>query len=482
MWMRLTRRTGRASAGAAPVLLLLALTLVPPVQAQDAIAIVGGTLIDGRGGPPVADAAVVIRGNKIIAAGPADRTSVPDGARIVRADGRTVLPGLIDAHMHIGGSGGGSADPREFTPTAGANNFKSYLKFGVTTVFDIAGNPFIDQQKAALASGAMTGPRLFGVKYGITMPGSHPMGLLEEYRLTKLLGPVYPLVTTVDEAKAVIAKVAADKTDGVKIFHSRSEFPGTSRYDADRSKLPPAVLKALVDESKKHGLRVYAHIAFPSEAKEVVEAGVNTLVHSISMAETGAGPVFEMMAKRGVFYIPTLAQIEAVYGLKANPFMLEQLRGKVWDVILDSIVHERSVARARLAKPGLADDARRNLEVSIANLRRALRAGVKIVAGSDAGNAAVIHGASMPRELELMHHAGMSPMQVITAATKTAAEAIGQGDTIGTIEAGKLADLVVIAGDPLRDISSIRNVDLVIKDGMVIDPTKIAFDGVPTKK
>lgn len=453
----------------------------PKPQLPPATALVGGAVIDGRGGPPIAHGVVVFRAGKIIAVGRLGKVIVPQGARVIRVDGKTVLPGLIDAHMHIGGSGGGSADAREFTPQATANNFRSYLKFGVTTVFDIAGNPFLEVQKQALASGQILGPRLFGVKYGITAPGSHPMGLLKEYKLTKLLGPVYPLVSTVEQARATIARIAADDIDGVKIMNSRSEFPGTSRYDADRPKLSRAVLKALIESAHAKGLRVFVHVAFPSEAREAVEAGADVLAHSIGMAETGTEAIFRLMAARGVAYMPTLAQIEAVYGLQADPFRLERLRGKVWDVILDSVTHANSVVRARHRMPGLVADARRNLAISMANLRRAVKAGVKIVMGTDAGNAGTFHGATVPREMELMRQAGMTPMQTIVAATRHAAEVIGQKDRLGTIEKGKLADLVVIDGDPLHDISTIANVVTVVRNGYVIDVAGIPFQQAPNQ-
>jgi imidazolonepropionase-like amidohydrolase len=450
--------------------------LASVAAAQNVVAIVGGTLIDGTGRAPVPNAALVIENGVVRAAGPASAVMVPAGARVIRAEGKFVLPGLIDTHMHIGGSGGGSADKREFTPQAAANNFKSYLIFGVTTVFDIAGHPFIEGQKSALESGQLLGPRLFGVKYGITAPGSHPIGLLQEYRLTELLGPVYPQVDSVEAARAAIAKAVADKTDGVKIFHSRAEFPGTSRIDADKEKLKKEVLKTLVDDAHAARMRVFAHIAFPSEAREVVEAGVDALAHSISLSETGADEVFALMAQRGTYYIPTLATLEAIYALQHNPFALEELRGKVWDVILDSITMQNSVARARMKMPALVSHARRSLEISMANLKRAHKAGVKIAMGTDAGNAGTLHGASVPREMELMVDSGMSPMEVIVAATKGAAEAIGQGQRLGTLEPGKLADVIVVGGDVLRDIGAIRQVELVVKGGRVIDPHSIKFE------
>ena len=453
----------------------LALSLLVPATAQEKTALVGATLIDGTGRAPVPDAIVVIEGDKITAAGPASSVTVPTGARVLRLSGKTVLPGLIDTHMHINGSGGGLVDPREFTPQAAANNLKAYLKFGVTTVFDIAGNPFLEQQKAALASGKIEGPRLFGVKYGITQPGAHPMGLLEEYKLVDLLGPVYPLVTTVDQAKAAIAKIAADKTDGVKIFYSRSAFPGTTSYDSDKEKLSRAVLNTLIEEAHAKGLRVFGHIAWPSEAREFVEAGGDVLAHNISMAETGAEEVYQLMAQRNAALIPTLAQAEANYALMIDPYALEKLRGRVWDVILDSIADRQSVARARLNNRAYVADVRRSLEISMNNLRRAVRAGVKIAMGTDSGNAGAIHGALASRELELMVASGMTPMEAIVAATRNAAEVIGKGETLGTLEAGKLADLVVIDSDPLRDIGAMREVSLVVRGGQVIDPATLTY-------
>lgn len=463
------------------ILTLLALTMTfvgGRALAQQAVAIVGGTLIDGRGGEPLRDSAVVITGDRITAVGPAARVSIPSAARVIRADGKTVLPGLIDSHMHIGGSGGGSAVPEEFTPQAAANNFKSYLLFGVTSVFDISGNPFIDQQKAALAAGQLLGPRLFGVKYGITAPDSHPMLLLKEYRILELLGPVYPNVDTVEKARAAVRKAAADKTDGVKIFHTRAEWPGTSRYDSDKDKFKPEVLKALVDEAHANRLRVFVHAAFPSEAKEALLAGVDALAHSISMSETGADEVFKLMAQRNAYYSPTLAAIEAYYALNLDPFLLERpyIKGKVWAPILKSITMPNSVVRARMGIPGLAEDARRSLEISMANLKRAVKAGVKISMGTDAGNSMTLHGATVPREMKLMNDAGMTPMQVLVAATKNAADNIGQGERLGTVEAGKLADIIIVNGDPLRDIYEIANVETVLKGGAVIETRTIKFD------
>ncbi|MFT7458561.1 MAG: imidazolonepropionase-like amidohydrolase [Planctomycetota bacterium] len=449
-----------------------------PAFAEESFALVGGTLIDGLGGTPVENAVVLVEGNKITAVGSASLTNIPTSARLINVAGLTILPGLVDSHMHIGGSGAGSADPREFTATAMENSLLSYLKFGVTSVYDMAAHPGLNDMKAALDAGDIIGPRLYGNGFGITAPGSHPIRLITELGLLDFLGPYYFQVDSVGDARKAVRQIVKSKTDGIKIFHSRAES-GTTRVDADRNKLQPDILKAVIDAAHAQGQKVYAHISYPSEAKEFVEAGGNVVVHSIHMAETGADEVLKLMAARDVVYIPTLSVFEGNYIVNPDLFFMSRLRGKVWDVFLDSITDEKSVVLSRQLIPGLGHDAKRSLDISMANLRTAVKAGVKITLGSDAGNAGMLHGATVMRELQLMHQAGMTPMQIIVAATKNGAEVIGQGKTLGTLEAGKLADIIVVKGNPLTDISDIGNVEWLVKNGKLLDPNKLQFKDVP---
>jgi imidazolonepropionase-like amidohydrolase len=179
------------------------------------------------------------------------------------------------------------------------------------------------------------------------------------------------------------------------------------------------------------------------------------------------------MAERGVAMHSTMTRVEAYFGLKVQPFLRELLRGKVPQVVLESFSLQQSVIRARHLGPGVSEDARRILEITRANVRRANKAGVTIAMGTDSGGAGGLHGACVPREMELLNEAGLTPMEVIVAATKNAAELIGQGGSLGTLEAGKLADAIVLEGDPLRDISNVRRIHRVIKDGVVYDPGEI---------
>ncbi len=446
-----------------------------PLFARTApIAFVGGYLIDGTGGEPIADATVLVDGNKIVKAGPAARVKIPSGARVIPLRGKSILPGIVDSHMHIGASGAGSVDPREFRPVATENSLIAYLKFGVTTAYDMAANPRLSEMKAALAQGRLIGPRLYGNGYGITAPGSHPIRLLNEIGVLDLLGPYYFQVSTEPEAVAAVHKIVEANTDGLKIFHSRAES-ATSRYDCDRDKLSPEVLKAVIREAHANGKKVYAHISFPSEARDVVEAGGDVIVHSISMAETGADEVLKMMAERGVAYIPTLSIVERDYVAHSDRYFTTPLRGKVWEVFFDSVVNPKSVVNERNNVPGLRNDEKRSMDIAMANLRTALKANVKIAMGTDSGNNGILHGATVVREMELMNSGGMTPMQVIVSATKTAADVIGQGAQVGTIEPGKLADLIVVDGNPLENIALINSVELVVLDGKIIDPGNLQY-------
>jgi imidazolonepropionase-like amidohydrolase len=444
--------------------------------ADETLVLSGGTLIDGRGSLPVTDSVVVIKGNTIESVGRVDEVPVVATARVIEVRGKTVMPGLVDCHLHLGTSGGGLCDPEEFRPTTLAANLRTLLGYGVTSVMDLAAQPHLDKIQAELRSGALLGPRLFGVKYGITAPGSHPMGLLREFNATGAIGANFIEVDNVDAAREAVRRVAAEKPDGLKIYHSRTEFPGTMCLDCNCEKLRPEVLKALVDEGHAQGLKVYAHIAYPSEAREVLVAGADVLSHPITHAETTVDEIMADMAARGTVMHTTLTRVEAYFGLMVDPFMREKLRGRVAPVILRSIGLPKSKAFIRHNRSGVTEDARRILDITMANVRRAVKAGVTIAMGTDSGGPGAMHGVCVPREMELMNEAGMTPMQVLVAATKTAADVIGQGDRIGTIEPGKLADVLVIDGEPLRDISHIRKLSAVIANGRMLDPAELTVE------
>jgi imidazolonepropionase-like amidohydrolase len=460
--------------------LVMAIAVAMPAQAarkksaefqSPATVLLGGTLIDGRGGPVLENSAIIIRNKKIIAVGPAKDTKTPKGVRVISIHGKTVLPGLIDAHVHIDGSGGGSREPGEFGPRAVANNLRSYLKYGVTTVFDMAGNPFIDAQKQALSTGQMIGPRLFGVKYGLTAPNGHPLQMLKKTGRLAILGPVYYTIANEAQIGSALAHILADNADGVKIIHSGSGFP----IARDAPKLSPQLLKVVIDRAHAKDLRVFVHVASPADAREAVAAGADALTNSITLGD--AGPeLFAFMAKRKIAYMPALSRIEAIYNIADDPNFTRKFRGKIWGPVLDNYFTEKSLVLEGLITPGVLKAARRALATAMNNLRRAVRAGVPVVLGTDAGNPGALHGASVPREMMLMNQSGMTQMEIITAATSLAAKVIGKGKLLGAVEKGKIADLLILNADPRGDIRRITDIWRVVRGGYILDPRGIPFE------
>lgn len=326
----------------------------PKMPIPPATALIGGLLIDGRGGPVIENSAIIIRGNKIAAVGPAKDTKIPKNARVIRITGKTVLPGLIDAHIHINGSGGGSREPAEFGPRAISNNLRSYLKYGVITVFDMAGNPFIDAQKQALSVGQMIGPRLFGVKYALTAPKGHPLQMLKKTGRLKIQGPVYYTIAHESQISSAMGHILADNTDGVKIIHSRSGFPVAT----DAPKMSPLLLKAVIDRAHGKKLKVFVHVSSSDDAREAISAGADVLTNSITLGD--AGPeIFGLMAKRKIAYMPALSRIEAIYRISDDPYFTRSFRGRIWGPILDNYFTEKSIVLEGLITPGVLKAARR---------------------------------------------------------------------------------------------------------------------------
>ena len=443
----------------------------PKKPTPPATALIGGMLIDGRGGPVIENAAIVFRDKKIIAVGPAKDIKIPNGSRGIRVAGKTVLPGLIDAHVHITGSGGGSREPGEFGPRAISNNLRSYLKYGVTTVFDMAGNPFIDAQKQALSAGQMIGPRLFGVKYALTAPKGHPLQMLKKTGRLKIMGPVYYTIAGEAQIGPAMGHILADNADGVKIIHSRSGFPVADTAP----KMSPLLLKSVIARAHGHKLRVFVHVASPEDAREAISAGANALTNSITSSE--ADPeLFGLMANNKIAYMPALSRIEAIYRISDDPYYTRSFRGKIWEPILDNYFTEKSILLESLIKPGVLKAARQALATAMANLRRAVRAGVPIVLGTDAGSPGALHGASVPREMMLMNQSGMTQMEIITSATSKAAKVIGKDKLLGAVEKGKHADLLILNSDPRGDIRAITDIWRVVRGGYILDPKGIPFD------
>jgi imidazolonepropionase-like amidohydrolase len=424
------------------------------VQPPDVRVIAGATLINPAAAAPVADAVIVVTGPRITQVGPAASTQTPAGAEIIDARGKFVIPGLADMHNHLG-AGAMSLGPQRENYVG---NLGRLLAAGVTTVFDPGvGESDFAKLKSAAAADASPYPRFFGTGPAVTIPGGS-------------LGEQGPAPVTPAEARAVVQKLKAANVDAIKIH--RDDLAWASKRTVQPMALD--VLQALVQEAHRLGLRTYVHAPQLQRAKEALGAGVDGLMHGIIDAPIDQDFI-ALMRKNGAVYVPTLGMFEDVadvgaFGKRQAPYW-DQL-GFQPPGIYQFLASPQGV---RVFQSFLSDTAftKDHLPMLRANLQQAAKAGIPIVMGSDTGFFGVLLGVATPLEMELMVEAGLTPTQAIAAATINAARMIGREKEQGSVEAGKVADLLILDANPRDDIRSIRRIHRVVKGGVVYDPGRL---------
>jgi len=387
-------------------------------------ALVRGKLIDGTGGPPIEDAVVVVEGDRIRGVGQADQVSVPPGAEVIDLTGKTVMPGLINCHTHL--CLDGSPDPvtalkqRSFTENVliAAKHAEAALRAGVTAVRDLGGWEGVDLGlKKAIHDGLIPGPRMLVSGKVLCMTGgqAHFMG-------REVDGP--------DEARKGAREQLKAGADVIKVMATGGVM--TPGVDPGSAQLTFEELRAAVEEAEKAGKLTATHAQGTAGVKNALRAGIDSIEHGFFLD----AEAIDMMLERETFFVPTLAAMYEIieggpeFGIPA--FMIEKAQ-RASDAHLDSF-------------------------------RRAREAGVRIAAGNDGGTP-FNRADNLASELERMVAAGMSPVEALATAHSAAAELLRLADQIGTLEPGKLADLVVLDADPLADISALRRVHMVIKAG-----------------
>ncbi len=399
-------------------------------------ALEGATLIDGTGGKPVHDAVVLVRNGRIVAAGPRSAVAIPKGVERVDAAGRTVLPGLWDMHAHY--------EQVEWGPI--------YLAAGVTTVRDVGNEfEFATAVRDAIDRGTGIGPRM--VLAGI-VDGSGPKGVGVDR------------ADNASEAVAIVRRYHAAGFRQMKIYSSVS--------------LP--VLRVLAREAHRLGMTVTGHVPDGLDFYQAVNAGMDQINHLPYVynvmrppkPDSGPRPPLDLAApraRRAVAFLrahhvvldPTISLFEWFTHPRRVPFSeIEPGIRKVPPALAGPLTHTG-------VPPDEEEMAARSFAEMLATLGALHRAGVPIVAGTDQG----VPGHSLHRELELYVEAGFTPMEAIQAATIESARALGLERESGTIERGKRADLLVVDGDPLADISSTRNVWLVVARGRRFRPAPL---------
>ena len=436
---RAGRRIGRFG-------LIAFLALAAPAAAQNKLALVGGMLLDGYEVPPVHHAAVVIEGNRIVAVGPAAEVAIPADAEVIDTSGRVMMPGMIDLHAHLAVLGHGSYG-RWFSwlEEEGISiqqvmeiSAKQLLLAGVTTAVDLAAPLEASiSVRDRIARGEIPGARMLMSGPWIT---SSVRFWPEEFQIG---------VSSPEEASAAVERLVEAGVDVIKAW------AGLTRDD----------YQAIADTAHEHGLRVHAHVYGPEEVRNALETGIDVLTHAGS---AGTPP-----------YEPELVRDIVVAG---RPVVITGAH-RVW-VFPATVQFPERLQDPRLRQdlpPAMYDEFQRSFEnfhtlgyfrstprqmfFGDASLGQWIEAGAVMGMGTDSGTPMNFHTEALWREIKAHVDLGMAPLDAIAAATRINARILGMGDDLGTIEEGKLADIIVLDGDPRFDITALDDPVLVVKDG-----------------
>jgi len=383
------------------------------------VAIVGATLIDGRGGPQVADATVVIGGERIVDVGPRASVRVPDGAEIVDARGLTLLPGLIDSHFHLDADGG--------LPSL-------FLSHGITSVRDPGA--WIEAYDQVRKSTAPV-PRLFLTGPHLDWPP-----------------PAYPadsiIVRDEEETRLAVNRAVDQGASAIKVYF----------------RLPLSLIKVAAETAHSRGIVVTSHLEIV-DARDCLRAGVDGIEHVTSFG-TALLPPREAEKYRQSVLANNDARREGRYSMWSAIDLDSPRVREVLNLIVEKgifISPTLAIFERQAGDKGATEMHVRAFKNMLSFVGRARRAGARIVVGSHSSVPHAERGWAYQREMELLVEAGLTPIEAIVAATMENARFFRIADRLGSIEAGKLADLVIVEGDPLKDISAMRRIKRVMLNG-----------------
>ena len=404
-------------------------------QTPATVALIGARVIDGTGAVPIANAAILLSNGRIERIGPSASLKIPAGATRVDVAGKTIIPGLVNAHGHLG-----HGDSKLPVYDQIIQQLQLYPKFGITTVYAL-GDDGVQSVRVSEENnnGPLTRARLF-------VSGARAMA------------------ATAEEARKTIADRHALRVNIIKTgIGEGSNAPGAD--------MRPEVYAALIDEAHTRKLRVAAHLVNLADAKGLVNAGLDVIAHSIRDQDVDAAFIAELK-RRNIGYIPTLTRDLSVFQYESTPAYINDpffLRGLPHYAPQIERVKDPALHAKTKANPG-TQRSKQQFDQALRNLKLLSDAGVMIAMGTDSGTGlGRWQGYFEQVEMELMVKAGMTPMQALVASTGNAAKVMNIDTDVGTLQPGKRADFVVLTADPLADIKNTRTIESVWIDGKKLD-------------
>ena len=395
-------------------------------------AFVGARIIDGTGAAAVENGVLVVRDGRIEAVGASDSVNVPADAEQIDVSGRTIMPGMVNAHGHVNNIQGLTAV--DYSEAQVESQLGLYARYGVTTVFSLGGD----------------GPE------SMTVRDRQDSADLEQARIYVagdiVTGP------SPEEAREQVAAVAASGANVVKI--RVDDNLGSS------TKMTQETYQAVIEAAHEHGLKLTAHMYYLEDAKGLLEAGADLLAHSVRDVEVD-DELVTLLRDTGVCYCPTLMREVSTFVYESRPdwFDDEFFSKEVDPAVIAALDSE--ARREQSSSPG-AQTYKAQLEVAKANLKTLSDAGIPIAMGTDTGPAARFQGYFEHGELALMVEAGLTPMQAIVASTSSAAQCMEVDADLGSLLAGKWADFLVLGANPLDDIANTKTLETVYIAGNVV--------------
>ncbi|MEZ5352833.1 MAG: amidohydrolase family protein [Bryobacteraceae bacterium] len=402
------------------------------------------TLIDGSGSGPAPNSRLVVVDGRIRYAGPASGMAVPPNVEKTDLSGKFIIPGIINIHGHLGNVVGLVQDPKNFTAENLTAQLSTYASYGVTSVVSMGSDqPLIFQFRDQQRAGRPRTTRIFTAFRGFTGKDGYPT------KAPGMAGVPFE-VSRPEEVEAAVKELAEHKVDLVKIW--------VDDHLGKEKKIPIELCKVIISEAHKHGLKVAAHVFYLDDAKQLVDAGLDGLVHSVRDKPVDA-ELINLMKNRGAW------QAAATFTREASTFIYAKPSGMLNDPFFTRSISAETLATLKsedFQKKAAANPDTQVfpefLKTAQQNLRRLAEADVKYAFGTDSGPPTRFPGYFEHWEMELMADAGLTPRQIISSFSKNAAEFLGVSKDLGTLEPGHWADLIVLEKDPMADIRNCRSI------------------------